>query len=145
MKQTCMKKIIWTALLFLVGTVICYAQIKIIKATKQKTFGGMGGIFMNYTIGIKNKTADSLLIDSVKTITDAEHLNFYFSKTERNYCEFSFSYALSATTRCKSCPDTGNKKQPDIDKGVVVYYTKKNEKYSVRVKKFKQLADLMLP
>ena len=33
---------------------------KVTKATQQKTFAGMGGVFMNYVIEFKNKNADKM-------------------------------------------------------------------------------------
>ena len=36
---------------------ITYSQVKIINATEQKTFAGMGGVFVNYLIQFKSKTS----------------------------------------------------------------------------------------
>ena len=121
-----------------------YSQVKIVKATKQKTFGGMGGIFMNYTVGFKNKTTDSLVVDSVKTIAETSLLNFYFNKTEKAYYELAFSYALAGPAKCRTCPDV-LPKQSNITKGVIVYYRRGNEKHFFKVKKFKQLTDIYAP
>ncbi len=138
-----MKKTILILFVTLGLTEVMNAQ-KITKATQQKTFGGMGGIFMKYTLGFKNKTADSIVIDSVKTIADKSLISISFNKTEKAYCEFVFSYALVAAAKCKTCPDA-TPKQANLTKGIIVYYKSGGKKHSFKVKKFIQLEDLRLP
>lgn len=139
-----MKKLFLFLIVTLSVAEVSFSQIKIVKATKQKTFGGMGGVFMNYTIGFKNKTADSIVVDSVKTIADTAEIRFYFNKTEKAYCELAFGYALSKSEKCKTCPDV-IPKQSNLTKGVIAYYRRGNGKHFFKVKKFKQLEDLKLP
>lgn len=123
---------------------IAYSQVKVTKATSQKTIAGMGGVFMNYEVGLKNKSADSLMIDSVKTIASGNSVNFYFNKTEKNYLELAFGYSLTEAPKCRTCPDVGLQ-QVNFTRGVLIYY-KRGGKHSVcKVKKFKQLEDKLLP
>ncbi|MEK6615362.1 MAG: hypothetical protein AABZ32_04510 [Bacteroidota bacterium] len=130
------------ATLCIAGTT--FSQVKIVKASKQKTFGGIGGIFMNYTVGFKNKSADSIVIDSVRTIADTSLISVYYNKTEKAYYEFAFSYALSAPAKCRTCPNV-IPKQSNLTKGIIVYYLRGEKKLFFRVKKFRQLPDIMLP
>ena len=122
-----------------------FSQIKVSKATQQKTFGGMGGVFMNYVIDFNNKGPDKIEIDSVKTAADSSVIQFGFTRFDP-CCkhEISFSYALSPPAKCRTCPDTASKQQ-NTTKGVIVYYRKGDKKLSMKVKKFKRLPDLMLP
>ena len=121
-----------------------YSQVKVTKATNQRTIAGMGGVFMNYEVGLINKSADSLVVDSVRTIADPADLRFYITKTEKNYCEISFGYALAKPEKCKVCPDV-IPNQANLTKGAKIYYHTGNKKSKVKVKKFKQLDDRVLP
>ncbi len=121
-----------------------FSQMKVALATRQKTFGGVGGIFMNYTVGIKSKWNDSIVIDSVKTIADTASIQVYYNKTEKKYCEFAFSQAMAAPVKCGTCP------HPipvyfNCSKGITVYVSQGKKRTSFKVKKFKQLQDLQLP
>jgi len=138
-----MKKLFLLAVVTLSVVEASFSQ-KVTKATNQKTFGGMGGVFMNYVVGFKNKTTDSLVIDSVKTIADKSLLSVSFNKTKKAYCEFVFSYALVAPAKCKTCPDA-TPKQSNMAKGIIIYYRKGNKKSSFKVTKFAQMPDLRLP
>lgn len=140
-----MKKIIFLLAYCILFTVCCNAQVKVIKATQQKTFAGMGGVFMNFIIDFKSKASEKIEIDSVKTIVDSSSIKFGFTKFDpccKN--EISFGYALSQSPRCKTCPEVPLD-QFNISKGVIVYYKKDEKKYSFKVKKFKVLPDLKLP
>ena len=139
-----MKKLFLLAVVTLSIVEASFSQVKITKATKQKTFGGMGGVFMNYTIGFKNKSADSIVIDSIKTIADKSLISVSFNKTEKAHCEFVFSYALAAPAKCKTCPDV-TPKQSNMTKGIIVFYRRGEKKSSFKATKFKQLEDLKLP
>lgn len=121
-----------------------YSQVEATKATAQKTIAGMGGVFMNYEVGLANSSADSLTIDSVKTIADKTNVNFYFNKTEKAYLELSFGYSLTEAPKCRTCPDVGLR-QVNFTKGVRIYYKKGKKKSVLKVKKFKQLDDKLLP
>jgi hypothetical protein len=139
-----MKKIIVIAVLVCSFIPAAFCQVKTTLATQQKTYGGMGGIFMNYTIGLKSKSGDSIVIDSLKTIADPTLLHCSYNKTEKNYCELTFSMALAAPSKCRTCPDV-IPPHYNFTKGMVVYYSQGKKRSSVKVKKFKQLPDLRLP
>lgn len=122
-----------------------YSQVKILKTTKQKTFGGMGGVFMNYRIDFDSKKKSMLEIDSVISVADSAPLNFTFTRIEP-CCKIQLvlSCVLANSPKCKTCPDA-TPKQFNLTKGVIVYYRTGNEKRYFKVKKFKQLPDLMAP
>jgi hypothetical protein len=121
-----------------------HGQIKITKSTCQKVIAGMGGVAMNYEVGLRIKKADTLVIDSVKTIASGTTVNFSFSKTERTYQEIVFGYSLTAPPKCRTCPDVGLQ-QINFTKGVYVYYKRGGKASVCKVKKFKQLEDKLLP
>lgn len=121
-----------------------FSQVKVIKATSQKVIAGMGGVFMNYEVGLQNKNADSLVIDSVKTIAGKASVNFYFNKTEPAYTEIAFGYSLVEAPKCRTCPDSGVQ-QVNFTKGVLIYYKRGGKKSTSKVKKFKRLEDKLLP
>ena len=132
-------------ILSLLVTAPSFSQIKNIKATSQKTFGGMGGIFMNYIINFNCKPSEKIEIDSVKSIADSLEIRFGFTKFDpccKN--EISFNCALAPPAKCKTCRDE-IPKQPDLIKGVIVYWRSKEKKSFFKVKKFKRLEDLKLP
>lgn len=140
-----MKKI-FLIKIFLFGlTGVSVSQIKITKATQQKTFGGMGGIFMNYHIDFENKKKSAIEIDSVISIADASSINFSFTRIEP-CCKIQLvlNCVLANSPKCKTCPDV-TPKQFNLTKGVIVYYRKGNEKHFFKVKKFKVLPDLRAP
>lgn len=139
-----MKKVIFLALLVSGISCIAFSQAKITLATQQKTFGGMGGVSMNYTVGFKSKGADSIMIDSVVTIADKTPISIYYNKAQRAYCELAFSQALAPPAKCATCPEV-TPKQSNMTKGIIVYYRKGAKKMSFKVKKFKQLPELKLP
>lgn len=121
-----------------------YSQVKVVKATSQKVIAGMGGIFMNYKVGLQNKGVDSLVIDSVKTIASRTSVRFYFNQTEPTYIQLSFGYSLTETPKCRTCPDVGLQ-QINLTKGVIIYYKRGDKKSKCKVKKFEQLKDQVLP
>jgi hypothetical protein len=133
-----MKKIILLIIVMLSLAGISFSQAKIIKATKQKTYGGMGGSFMTYTIGYNNTGADSIIIDSVETIADSLGIPFFFNQTEKPYRELYFGYTFSPAEKCKTCRDTIAKPY-NMTKGVIVYYRAGMKKHFFKVKKFKDL------
>lgn len=139
-----MKKI--TVLIFLVYGLAQagHTQVKITKATSQKVTAGMGGTFMNYQVGLRHKKADSLVVDSIRTIADKKDLRFYYNKTERAYAEIAFGYALEKPAKCKVCPDVVPN-QSNLTKGVIVYYRIGAKNLKKKVKKFKQLEDKITP
>lgn len=123
---------------------LCFAQ-KITKATQQKTFAGMGGVFMNYLVEFKSPKGIMTEIDSVISVADASSIKFGFTRFDpccKN--QISFGYALSQSPKCKTCPDVAAKQQ-NITKGVMIYGRKGEKKFVLKVKKFKQLPDLYLP
>ena len=139
-----MKKLILLAVMLSVVEA-SFSQMKITKATQQKTFAGMGGVFMNYFIVFNSKSSDKIEIDSVKTIADTTDIKFGFTKMDpccKN--EISFSYGISSSPKCKTCPDA-TPKPFNTTKGVIVYYHNGEKKNNFNVKKFKQLPDLRLP
>lgn len=121
-----------------------FCQVKITKATLQKTVEGMGGVFMNYVIEFKNKTPDQVEADSVKSMADSAKLDFNFRKSEKGYYEITFRQALVKSEKCKTCRDV-NPKNSNLIEGVIIYCRRGEKKYVVKVKKFKQLADLNIP
>ena len=139
-----MKKIILLAVILSVVEA-SFSQIKITKATQQKTWAGMGGIFMNYLIEFNGTKNIKIEIDSIKTIADTSEVKFGFTKFEpccKN--QISFGYALSSPAKCKTCPDV-TPKQQNLTKGVIIYYRKGEKKGTMKVKKFKLLPDLRTP
>ena len=139
-----MKKFILLAVILSVVQV-SFSQMKITKATQQKTFAGMGGVFMNYFIDFKSKSPGKIEVDSVKTIADTTDIKFGFTRMEpccKN--EISFSYGISQSPKCKTCPDA-TPKPFNTTKGVIIYYHNGEKKKNFKVKKFKKLPDLRLP
>ena len=100
---------------------------------------------MNYIIVFNSKASDKMEIDSVKTIADTTDIKFGFTRMEpccKN--EISFSYGISSSPKCKTCPDA-TPKPFNTTKGVIIYYHNGEKKNNFKVKKFKQLPDLKLP
>ena len=139
-----MKKIILVLVVTLRVVEASFSQVKVINATSQKTFGGMGGITMGYTIEFTSKTSSPIEIDSVKSIAGRSKLNFNFQKNEKSIYNIRFTIALKGPERCRTCPDMEGK-QIDMRKGVVIYYKKEGKRSSCKVKKFKELTDIMAP
>lgn len=121
-----------------------FCQIKVTKATSQKTIAGMGGIFMNYQVELTSSSSDSLVVDSIRTRADKTDLRFYYNKTEKNYCQLAFGYALAKPEKCKVCPDV-IPNQSNLTKGVVIYYHTGKKASRIKVKKFKQLEEKITP
>ena len=121
-----------------------YSQIKITKATSQKTIAGMGGVFITYEVGLKNKTTDSLVIDSVKTMADTSEIQYYLNKVTKPYIELGIRIALTDPPKCRTCPDTKSH-QANLTKGIMIYYRKGNKKLTCKVKKFKELEEKLTP
>ncbi len=139
-----MKKLIFLSAALLLLANVSLSQMKVTKATSQKTFAGMGGVFMNYVVAYKGKTSDSLVIDSVKTIADGMLVRHSYNYNEKGPYELTFGQALSKSPKCKTCPDT-DPKQVNFTKGVIVYYRKGGKKATCKVKKFTELPDVMTP
>jgi len=140
-----MKKLFFIILFLASLLEVSFSQVKITTATQQKTFGGMGGVFMNYHIDFASKKKSVLEIDSVISVADSSTINFSFTRVEP-CCKIQLvlSYVLANSPKCKTCPDAAPK-QSNLTKGVIVYYRKGNEKHFFKVKKFKKLPDLMMP
>ena len=139
-----MKKKLLPLLLMIATTCSVYGQSKVIKNTRQKTFGGIGGIFQIHTVGIDNSSSDSLVIDSVCTVSDKKSLHVSYNVTSRNYCEFVFSEPVSSPPKCGTCPNS----PPDhfnLKKGIYIYYSIGQKHRRLKVKKFKDLPELKLP
>ena len=139
-----MKKIVvfvWITFCLLTSA---YSQLKIISSTKQKTYGGMGGIFMNYTIEFKGKTSAIVEIDSIKSLADFSEIKFSFTRYVPCCNKIVFGYALAASERCRTCPDV-TPKPLNLTKGVIVYYRRGEKKSSFKMTKFKQLEDIKAP
>ncbi|TAL63351.1 MAG: hypothetical protein EPN85_00210 [Bacteroidetes bacterium] len=141
-----MKKLIIPVVLVycLLCTAYSFGQVKVAKATNQKTIAGMGGVFMNYEVGLTNRFADSLVVDSIRTIAGKSDMRFYYNKTEKNYCELAFGYALAKPEKCKVCSDAVPN-QSNLTKGVIIYYHLGKKNGKSKVKKFKQLEDKIAP
>lgn len=138
-----MKKIV--ALLFFALCLLpsAFCQIKISKATSQKIIAGMGGVSMKYIIEYAEKKAGSAQIDSVKSIADNSSMTFYTNKKESGV-ELIFNIALRPTPKCRTCVET-TPPQPNLTKGIIIYYKSADKKLKRKVKKFTQLEDLMMP
>jgi len=117
-----------------------YSQVRITKATSQKVIGGRSGVFMNYEIALKSKRGDSLMIDSVITIAEQHSIHIAYNKTEKRYCELTFSFALFQPEKCNVCPDV-NQKPANLTKGVNIYYRKGEKLYRKKLRKFKVLTE----
>ncbi len=139
-----MKKHFLFIIVFICQLPIAYCQLKISKATQQKTFSGMGGVFMNYIIELKNKSTDTIIIDSVKTIADTSELRFSAMKMKTGNYQITFSFAIVPPPKCKTCVEA-TPKPSNLTKGIFIYYRKKNERAILKIKKFKKLPDVMLP
>ncbi len=121
------------------------AQVKLLKATRQKTHAGMGGTFMNFRVQISYKDYMNLQVDSVFSAADSSKIPFTFTRFNPCCkCEVGFGYALSHPAKCKTCPDA-ELKQYNVTQGIVVYYHIKDKRSSFRVKKFRELAELKTP
>ena len=133
------KKIITLSFAALCLLPSAFCQIKIVKATSQKTIAGMGGVYMSYVIEFKEKKNKTVEIDSVKTIADAAVLNFSPNKNG-----LTFRIALAPPAKCKTCVET-TPPQSNLTKGVIVYGKRDGKKSTFKVKKFAQLEDVMMP
>lgn len=118
---------------------IAYSQIKVLKATNQKTIAGMGGVFMKYIIEFKDKKNATLQIDSVKSIADGSKMTHYVTKNE-----ISFGFALLPPPKCKTCVET-TPPQPNLTQGVIIYYKRGAKRSKYKVKKFTELEVVMQP
>ena len=138
-----MKKIV--ALLFFALCLLpsAFCQIKINKATSQKIIAGMGGVSMKYVIEYAEKKTGSTQIDSVKSIADNSTMSFYTNKKEANI-ELIFNIALQPPPKCRTCVET-TPPQPNLTKGVIIYYKSADKKLKRKVKKFAPLEDVMMP
>ena len=137
-----MKK--YLAIFLFSAATVSFGQ-KITKAAQQKTFSGMGGVFMNYVVEFKSPKGIMIQIDSVSSAADSSSIKFGFTRFDpccKN--QISFGYKLSGPEKCKTCPDTSPKQQ-NITQGVIIYGRKGQKKFTLKVKKFKLLADLRTP
>ena len=121
-----------------------FCQIKVLKATAQKMFGGMGGITMSYILEFKNKKNAEVVIDSVKCKADNSKVDFNFSKSDKGIYQITFSQGLKKPAKCPTCPDIAGTSN-NFTKGVIMYYKKGEKRSACKVKKFKLLPDLMMP
>lgn len=135
--------LILSIFLFLAG--VSFSQVKVIKATQQKTFAGMGGVFMNYLVEFKSPKGIKMEVDSVISIADSSPVKFGFTRFDP-CCnnQISFGYALSKPEKCKTCPDVIPNQQ-NLAKGVIIYGRKGEKKFVLKVKKIKLLPDLRTP
>ena len=138
-----MKNIFLFALVLLHAE-LSFGQIKIIKATNQKTFAGMGGVFVSYLIEFKSKTSVILEVDSVKSIADKSTLEFDLLKNNQGIYEIHFNQGLKKPEKCRTCPDMAEQ-QINLTKGVIIYYKRGGKKNSFKLKKFEELPDIMAP
>ena len=120
-----------------------FCQIKISKGTSQKIIAGMGGVSMKYVIEYAEKKTGSTQIDSVKSIADHSSMTFYTNKKESGV-ELIFNIALQPPPKCRTCVET-TPPQPNLTKGVIIYYKSADKKLKRKVKKFTQLEDVMMP
>ncbi len=140
----------------LLPTADSFSQVKIIKATSQKTFRGIGGVLINYSVEIKSKGNKKIEIDSVKTIADTSVIKFYFKKNEsltltlskgegaiQTY-KITFGQLLVKAEKCKTCRDADSK-TVDFTKGVIIYYKSNDKKHFFKATKFEQLPDVKAP
>ena len=134
-----MKKIILGLVIILSVDIVSFSQIKITKATKQKTIAETAGVYMNYSIEYENKKNIVIEIDSVKTISDASAVSFYSEKNK-----ISFQEVLLPPAKCKTCVETTSV-QKNLTQGIIIYYRKGEGKSTCKVKKFKQLSDIIKP
>ena len=138
-----MKKLILLAvMLSAVGA--SFSQIKITKATQQKTFAGIGGTFMNYIVDLTSGKKDNWVsIDSIHTIANSESIRFAFMEYGNR---ITFGYALTAPEKCATCLNT-TPSQYNLTKGIIIYGKKGKAKkpFTLKIKKFKQLPDLRTP
>ena len=140
-----MKKLFLILFITLSAAEASFSQVKRTKATQQKIFAGIGGVFMNYLIEFKNPTGVMIEVDSIKSIADSSEVKFSFTRFApccKN--QIAFVYALSKPEKCKTCPDV-TPKQSNLTKGVIIYYSKGEKKFVLKVKKFKLLPDLRTP
>lgn len=139
------KKILLVIFVMLGTDEVSFSQIKILKATQQKTFAGMGGVFMNYLVEFNRPKNSMIEVDSVFSIADSSSIKFGYTKFEpccKN--QVTFGYVLSGPAKCKTCPDM-IPNQPNLTKGIILYCRKGEKKIVLKVKKFKQLPDLRTP
>ena len=134
-----MKKIISHVLFAFCLLPPAFCQIRILKATSQKTIAGTGGVFMKYLIEFKEKKNTAIEIDSVKSIADASKMLFHFNENE-----ISFGFSLLAPVKCKPCVEN-SPSQLNLTKGVKIYYKKGYKQLMCKVKKFKELEVIMQP
>lgn len=127
-------------ILLLAVTTVAFGQ-KVKKATQQKTFAGMGGVFMNYLIELKIERKAIVEIDSIKTAVDTTPVQFSFLKDVQ---KISFGFPLSQPEKCRTCPDT-DPKPVNTTKGVIIYGRKGEKRFLLKVKKFEVLPDLKTP
>lgn len=124
---------------------ISFSQVKILKATQQKTFAGMGGVFMNYQVEFNRPKNSTIEVDSVFSIADSSPIKFGYTKFEpccKN--QITFGYVLSKPEKCKTCPDIISS-SPNLTKGIILYCRKGEKRFVLKIKKFKQLADVRTP
>lgn len=139
-----MKKI--AALVFFANCLlpVAYCQLKVTKALSQKIIAGMGGVFMAYTIEYKDKKNAVVVIDSVKSIADASLMTFYTNKSEAGNNGITFRFPLLPPAKCKTCVET-TPPQPNLTKGVIIYYKRGEKRSKCKVKKFRELEDQVEP
>ncbi len=134
-----MKKIILALFVMLGAAGVSFAQMQIITAASQKTIAGINGVAMKYTIVFQDKKNAAIEVDSVKSIADKSPMTFYVNKNE-----ITFGFSLLPPEKCKTCVDT-TPVQPNLTKGVVIYYKRGEKKSRCKVKKFMQLEDKLGP
>jgi hypothetical protein len=121
-----------------------YCQLKVTKSTNQKIEGKDGGVFMEYLIEFKDKRNKYIEVDSVKSIADGSKLASHATDIDQGYFLISFSFALQPPPKCKTCVET-TPAQPNMTKGVTIYYRRKGKKLKCKVKEFVRLEDVVQP
>lgn len=100
----------------------------------------MGVVYINYFIDLKSKSAETLIVDSVKTAIDTAAINFSFEGGEERHYWVLFAQSIKKAEKCKTCPEE-KIKYYNLSKGVILFCTSGKKKYRLKVKKFKQLPD----
>jgi hypothetical protein len=99
----------------------------------------MGGVYMSYNIDFIDKKNAVIKIDSVKSIADASTMTFFVDKNT-----ITFRFALAPGAKCPTCIET-TPTQPNMTKGVIIYYKRGDKKAKYRVKKFVELEEVVQP
>lgn len=154
-------RFIFILTLLVVNNVLAQTQgIKILKATKQKTYSGASpAIIHTYQILIKKSIPSDLKIENIVAIADGNPIEFslsYYGGKNKNMnlennlikasnksaLKIQFSKTEKGATDRRGRPVENTSDTIDLSEGVKIIYTFEGKEYALELKNFEELAPI---